>query len=114
LLWGRLPTKTPVWLPIARLKARRWPTRRDAAERIARAARGETGATHALAVPIEVDDDPDRIDFGGSIHLAIAAVDGAASRRSRFYGGRDWVRSVPRARPRLPAPLPAGPAGYRA
>jgi hypothetical protein len=103
-----------LWLPIARLKARRWPTRRDAAERIARAAREKTGATHALAVPIEVDDGPDRIDFGGSIHLAIAAVDGAASRRSRIYGGRDWVRSAPRARPRLPAPLPAGPAGYRA
>ncbi len=65
---------------------------RETAEVVARAARGETGATHALAVLIEIDDGPDRIDFGGSIHLAIAAEDGAESRRSRIYGGRDWVR----------------------
>jgi nicotinamide-nucleotide amidase len=45
-----------------------------------------------LAVLIKVDDGPDLIDFGGSIHLAIAAEDGVASRRSRIYGGRDWVR----------------------
>jgi nicotinamide-nucleotide amidase len=54
--------------------------------------RRETRASHALAVLIEVDDGPDRIDFGGSIRLAIAAEDGAESRRSRIYGGRDWVR----------------------
>jgi hypothetical protein len=42
---------------------------RKAAEKVARAAREETGASHALAVLIEVDDGPDRIDFGGSIHL---------------------------------------------
>jgi len=64
----------------------------EAAERVARAAREESGASHALAVLIEVDDGPDRIDFGGSIHLAIAAEEGAESRRSRIYGGRDWVR----------------------
>ena len=65
---------------------------RETAERVAEAARRETGASHALAVLIEVDDGPDRIDFGGSIHLAIAAEEGVASRRSRIYGGRDWVR----------------------
>jgi nicotinamide-nucleotide amidase len=65
---------------------------REAAEKVARAARQETGASHALAVMIEVDDGPDRIDFGGSIHLAIAAEEGVESRRSRIYGGRDWVR----------------------
>jgi nicotinamide-nucleotide amidase len=65
---------------------------REAAEAAARAARAETGASHALAVLIEVDDGPDRIDFGGSIHLAIAAPEGVESRRSRIYGGRDWVR----------------------
>ena len=53
---------------------------------------GETRASHALAVLIEVNDGPDRIDFGGSIHLAIAAEEGFESRRSRIYGGRDWVR----------------------
>jgi nicotinamide-nucleotide amidase len=65
---------------------------REAAERVAQATRQETGASHALVVLIEVDDGPDRIDFGGSIHLAIAAPDGVESRRSRIYGGRDWVR----------------------
>jgi nicotinamide-nucleotide amidase len=65
---------------------------RETAEAVARATREETGASHALAVLIEVDDGPDRIDFGGSIHLAIAAEDGVESRRSRIYGGRDWVR----------------------
>ena len=65
---------------------------REAAEKVARAAREETGASHALAVLIEVDDGPDRIDFGGSIHLAIASAAGVESRRSRIYGGRDWVR----------------------
>ena len=60
-------------------------------EAVARAVRQETGASHALAVLIEVDDGPERIDFGGSIHLAIAAEEGVESRRSRIYG-RDWVR----------------------
>jgi nicotinamide-nucleotide amidase len=44
---------------------------RETAERVAQAMCQETGASHALAVLIEVDDGPDRIDFGGSIHLAI-------------------------------------------
>jgi nicotinamide-nucleotide amidase len=65
---------------------------RETAEAVARAVRQETGASHALAVLIEIDDGPDRIDFGGSIHLAIAAEEGVESRRSRIYGGRDWVR----------------------
>ncbi|HEY1260148.1 MAG TPA: CinA family nicotinamide mononucleotide deamidase-related protein [Stellaceae bacterium] len=65
---------------------------RDAAEAVARAACAETKASHALAVLIEVDDGPDRIDFGGSIHLAIASAAGVESRRARIYGGREWVR----------------------
>jgi nicotinamide-nucleotide amidase len=65
---------------------------REAAEAVAAAARQETGASHALAVLIEIDDGPDRIDFGGSIYLAIASGEGVESRRSRIYGGRDWVR----------------------
>jgi nicotinamide-nucleotide amidase len=67
-------------------------TSRETAESVARAMRAETGSSHALALLIEVDDGPDRIDFGGSIHLAIAAPDATRSRRSRIYGGRDWVR----------------------
>jgi len=65
---------------------------RETAERVAEAMRRETGASHALAVLVEVDDGPDRIDFGGSIHLAISSEEGTESRRSRIYGGRDWLR----------------------
>ena len=65
---------------------------RETAEKVGQAVRRETRASHALAVLIEVDEGPDRIDFGGNIHLAIASGKGAESRRSRIYGGRDWVR----------------------
>ena len=62
------------------------------AEAVARAACRVTGSTHALAVLIDLDDGPDRIDFGGTINLAIASADDVASRRSRILGGREWVR----------------------
>ena len=65
---------------------------RDTAETVAAAARTLTGATHALAVLIELDEGPDRIEFGGSICLAIATQAEVASRRSRIVGGREWVR----------------------
>jgi competence/damage-inducible protein CinA-like protein len=65
---------------------------RETADAVAQAARRRTGATHALAVLIDLDDGPDRIDFGGTIYLAIATAEGAESRRSRILGGREWVR----------------------
>jgi nicotinamide-nucleotide amidase len=65
---------------------------RETAEAVAQAARRQTGSTHALAVLIDLDDGPDRIDFGGSICLAIATEHEVASRRSRILGGREWVR----------------------
>ncbi len=65
---------------------------RDAAEVVARAARQHTGSTHALAVLIDLDQGTDRIDFGGTICLAIATASEVLSRRSRLVGGRDWVR----------------------
>ena len=65
---------------------------RETAEAVAQSARKRTGATHALAVLIDLDDGPDRIDFGGTICLAIATADGVDSRRSRILGGREWVR----------------------
>jgi nicotinamide-nucleotide amidase len=65
---------------------------REAAEAVASAARADTGATHALAVLIDLDDGPDRIEFGGTVCLAIVTAAGAASRRSRIVGGREWVR----------------------
>ena len=65
---------------------------RETAEAVARAARRATGATHALAVLIDLDEGADRIEFGGTICLAIATEADAASRRSRIVGGREWVR----------------------
>jgi nicotinamide-nucleotide amidase len=63
-----------------------------AAEAVACAALTETGATHALAVLIDLDEGADRIEFAGTVCLAIAAKDRVESRRSRIVGGRDWVR----------------------
>ncbi len=65
---------------------------REMAEAVARAARSQTGSTHALAVLIDLDEGADRIDIGGTICLAIATEQGVASRRSRIVGGREWVR----------------------
>jgi competence/damage-inducible protein CinA-like protein len=65
---------------------------RDTAEAVAQAACRRAGTTHALAVLIDLDDGPDRIEFGGTICLAIAGDHGVESRRSRILGGRDWVR----------------------
>jgi nicotinamide-nucleotide amidase len=67
-------------------------TTRETAEAVARAARRQTGATHALAVLIDLDEGADRIEFGGTICLAIATEHDVASRRSRIVGGREWVR----------------------
>jgi nicotinamide-nucleotide amidase len=64
----------------------------ETAERAAEAARRQAGATHALAVLVELDAGADRIDFGGTICLAIATEGQAVSRRARMLGGRDWVR----------------------
>src|SRR6266545_4801090 len=67
---------------------------RESAEVVAEAARRQSGASHALAVLIDLDDGPDRIDFGGSICIGIATETATAteSRRSRILGGREWVR----------------------
>jgi nicotinamide-nucleotide amidase len=65
---------------------------RETAERIAHVARRDANTTHALAVLIDLDTGPDRIDFGGTICIAIATADEVQSRRSRILGGREWVR----------------------
>jgi nicotinamide-nucleotide amidase len=62
------------------------------AETVARAVLRQTGATHALAVLIDLDDGPDRIEFGGTICLAVATLRDVASRKARILGGREWVR----------------------
>jgi nicotinamide-nucleotide amidase len=61
-------------------------------EAVARAARSHAKATHALVVLIDLDEGADRIDFGGTIWIAIATDEEVAFRRSRILGGREWVR----------------------
>jgi nicotinamide-nucleotide amidase len=65
---------------------------RETAEAVAETARRQTDASHALAVLIDLDDGPDRIDFGGAICIGIATAEDTVSRRSRIVGGREWVR----------------------
>jgi nicotinamide-nucleotide amidase len=65
---------------------------REAAEAVAETARRQSDASHALAVLIDLDDGPDRIDFGGTICIGIATEGETVSRRSRILGGREWVR----------------------
>ena len=64
----------------------------ETAEAVARAALRHTASTHVLAVLIDLDQGADRIEFGGTICLAIATAQEVASRRSRILGGREWVR----------------------
>ncbi|HEY1796838.1 MAG TPA: CinA family nicotinamide mononucleotide deamidase-related protein [Stellaceae bacterium] len=65
---------------------------KEAAEHVAQAMRRASGASHALAVLIDLDTGPDRIDFGGTICIGIATERETESRRSRILGGREWVR----------------------
>jgi nicotinamide-nucleotide amidase len=66
----------------------------EAASETARAAQRDCGASHALAVLVELDDDDggDRVEFGGTIYLAIVGPEPGATRRARIIGGREWVR----------------------
>ena len=45
-----------------------------------------------LASLIDLDEGPDRIDFGGTLWTAIASGHDVIVRRSRILGGREWVR----------------------
>jgi len=65
---------------------------KETAGAAARAARAQTGASHALAVLVDLDQGADGIEFGGTICIAIATEAETASRRARVIGGRDWVR----------------------
>lgn len=62
------------------------------AHRFAAALRATSGASHALAVLVELDEGKDGIEFGGNITIAIATASGAATREARLLGGRDWLR----------------------
>jgi nicotinamide-nucleotide amidase len=58
----------------------------------AEALRAESGASHALAVGVQLDDGADRPDFGGSVTVQLADARGTVQRVARLVGGRDWVR----------------------
>jgi nicotinamide-nucleotide amidase len=81
-----------VWAAVGLVGAPNEPLTPQDAEAAARAFRAQTGTSHALAVLIDLDDGPDRIEFGGTICLAIATEGEVASRKARILGGRDWVR----------------------
>jgi nicotinamide-nucleotide amidase len=65
----------------------------EAAESVGRNLRKESGASHALALLIELDEGADRPDFGGTICVGIADSNATISRQARLIGGRDWVRA---------------------
>lgn len=54
--------------------------------------KAESGSSHALAVLMQLDEGADRPDFGATICIGVAGVDGTVSRQARMIGGRDWVR----------------------
>ncbi len=62
------------------------------AGQIATTLRESARTTHALAVLIELDEGEDRIEFGGTICIAIANAAGTTTRRARMLGGREWIR----------------------
>lgn len=64
----------------------------DATLAVAEAARARSGATHALAVLIALDEGPDRMDLGGTICIGMVGGGRREFRRSRILGGREWVR----------------------
>ena len=54
--------------------------------------RKEADASLALSVGVQLDDGPDRPDFGATISVGIADAQGRVARQARLVGGRDWVR----------------------
>ncbi|MFO1079312.1 MAG: CinA family nicotinamide mononucleotide deamidase-related protein [Reyranellaceae bacterium] len=65
----------------------------EAAMAAAKALARDSGASHALALLVDLDEGTDRPDLGGTICVGIAAPDGTVSRQARLIGGRDWVRA---------------------
>ena len=74
------------------LRAEGGPASTEAAVEAARALRAQTGASHALAVLVDLDEGADRLEFGGTLYIAIATDKDAVSRQARLLGGREWVR----------------------
>ena len=58
----------------------------------AEALRKESDASLALSVGVQLDEGPDRPDFGANISVGLADAQGSVARQARLVGGRDWVR----------------------
>jgi nicotinamide-nucleotide amidase len=65
----------------------------ETAESVGRHLRDNSGASHALALLVDLDDGADRPDLGGTICIGIADGKATVSRQARLIGGRDWVRA---------------------
>lgn len=65
----------------------------EAAEAVGQRLRQESRASHALALLVELDEDVDRPDLGGTICVGIADEKGPVSRQARLIGTREWVRA---------------------
>ena len=59
---------------------------------LARSLADASGASHALAVLVDLDEGGDRIDLGGTIRIAVAGGGRVETREARLLGGREWVR----------------------
>lgn len=64
----------------------------ESAIAIAEGLRKISGASHALAVLMEIDEGEDRIELGGTICIGLADPSGSFARPARLLGGREWVR----------------------
>jgi nicotinamide-nucleotide amidase len=65
----------------------------ESAEAVGRRLREESGASHALALLVDLDEGADRPDLGGTVCIGIVDPHAAVSRQARLVGGRDWIRS---------------------
>jgi nicotinamide-nucleotide amidase len=59
---------------------------------LAEGRRKVSGASHARAVLMDLDEGEDRIELGGTICIGIADPVGSLARPARLLGGREWVR----------------------
>ncbi len=64
----------------------------EIARSVARAMFAASAADYVLASLIDLDEGPDRIDFGGTLWTTVASGHEVIVRRSRILGGREWVR----------------------
>ncbi len=55
--------------------------------------RAGRGTSHALRLAVQLDDGPERPDWGGTVTITIADGKSTVSRQARLVGNRDWVRA---------------------